>query len=437
MQAQVVLIIDSRAEMSHKYKKIIQQDCYVQAVICHDLQEAYKKMGELEPDLVIVSDNFDENINNLSEEIRTISSRYRPVLVVLSKSSYVDDKLAALKAGADDYISEPVDPAEFSARIFAHLRRHVEELSSPVTGLPSVNMTYKVLSRTINSNIEWTLMYLDIDYLKQYTEIYGYLAEDKVLKTYTAILKSALGQGDFLGHIREDSFIILTTPLKADKIADYLNFASDTISPRFYNAQDAQRGYLILDSDEKAGMRVPLISTSIGIVSNKYRKFNGYPEALTAAMSIHKLAKAQVGSSWISDRPKISAEDSIDDPKSRKKKILIVESDAALAYLLTTTLDLQGFITEAASNLDGVMDTIEKSAPDLILLDTGDQEPEKGLDLSRAIKDDSRFANIKIIISTIIHDKEKVLDTGADLYLPKPYELMSLFSWIKRFLDSE
>ena len=35
-----------------------------------------------------------------------------------------------------------------------------------------------------------------------------------------------------------------------------------------------------------------------------------------------------------------------------------------------------------------------------------------------------------------IHDKELVLNAGADLYLPKPYELSVLFGWIKKFNDN-
>ena len=46
--------------------------------------------------------------------------------------------------------------------------------------------------------------------------------------------------------------------------------------------------------------------------------------------------------------------------------------------------------------------------------------------------------NIKpnIILTTTIHDKEMVLNAGADLYLPKPYELSSMFGWIKKFNEN-
>ncbi len=40
------------------------------------------------------------------------------------------------------------------------------------------------------------------------------------------------------------------------------------------------------------------------------------------------------------------------------------------------------------------------------------------------------FKNTKIIVTSVIHDKELVLNTGADLYLPKPYEIPNLIKWV-------
>ncbi|MFH0702614.1 MAG: response regulator [bacterium] len=434
MQTQVVLIIDSRKELSQKYKKIIQQDCHVHPVISHDIQEAFNKIQELEPDLIIVCDNFDENINDLCKKIRKQTGFYRPVLVVLSKSSYLEDKLNVLKSGADDYLSEPIEPSEFSIRIFAHLRRHIEELSDLLSKLPSANITYRVLRRIIKSNNKWALMYLDIDNFNPYIEIYGHLAGNNLLKAFSAILKTSVDQEDFIGHIGEKHFIILTSPNKADKIAAFLSYAFDAIATKFYANEDVKRGYLIINGDDKAGRRVPFVSTSIGIISNQYRDFDNYQEALNFSVNIHKLAKIQPGSSWIIDRPKISTENNIEKFENKPKKILIIETDAALAYLLTTTLEMQGYKVEITSNFNDAVETVNYIQPDLILIDTGDKDLEKALEICGLIKKDKKLCLSKVIISTVIHDKEKILDTGADLYLPKPYELMTLFSWISKFL---
>jgi DNA-binding response OmpR family regulator len=37
-------------------------------------------------------------------------------------------------------------------------------------------------------------------------------------------------------------------------------------------------------------------------------------------------------------------------------------------------------------------------------------------------------------MSTVLHDKKLILDAGADLYMPKPYELVNVFNWVETLL---
>ena len=39
-------------------------------------------------------------------------------------------------------------------------------------------------------------------------------------------------------------------------------------------------------------------------------------------------------------------------------------------------------------------------------------------------------------MTTVVHDKELVLNTGVDLYLPKPYDLVTLYKWIEKLLST-
>ena len=52
-------------------------------------------------------------------------------VVVLSARSQRGDKVAALDAGADDYVTKPFDSEELLARIRAVLRRHQRPASPP------------------------------------------------------------------------------------------------------------------------------------------------------------------------------------------------------------------------------------------------------------------------------------------------------------------
>jgi DNA-binding response OmpR family regulator len=91
---------------------------------------------------------------------------------------------------------------------------------------------------------------------------------------------------------------------------------------------------------------------------------------------------------------------------------------------------MQGYQTQAISNYNEVIDSIEDFDPDVIILDAS--ENNEGLAICKQIKK----SNAKIIVSSIMHDKDLALDAGADLYLPKPYDILVLHSLIKRFLEN-
>jgi diguanylate cyclase (GGDEF)-like protein len=431
---QVILILDANIDKSSDNPDLLKQSSYIYPLITNKISEAFELIEEYEPDLILAHDNFEESLVETCYKIREKTSFYRPVLLVLSYSDDIEKKLEILKAGADDYQNENTNPAELSLRIFAHLRRHVEELTDPVTKLPATSLSYRILKRNIELKTReiFALMYVDIDNYFPYREIYGSIAAEKLLQTFIAIIRTSLSEGDFLGRVGDDDFVVLTSPEKAEKIAMFLSYSFDMVSPKFYTTEDINRGYLILDGDEKIGRRIPLVSVSIGIVSNQYSQFSSFEEVINKAISVHNLAKSKPGSFWISDKPKVTGGDS---SKDQEKKILVVENDAALSYLLITTLEMQGYNVEAINSTDQTMETIEKIRPDLVVLDISEENSEFELELCKIVKE--KHAGVKIIVSTSDCNKEKVLNTGVDLYIPKPYELMVLFSWISRFLNYE
>ena len=77
----------------------------------------------------------------------------------------------------------------------------------------------------------------------------------------------------------------------------------------------------------------------------------------------------------------------------------------------------------------------EEIKPAIIILDAGNAENLKGLKICKFLRENPDFANTKIIVTSIFHDKELILNCGADLYLPKPYELSNLIKWVNIFVD--
>ena len=103
------------------------------------------------------------------------------------------------------------------------------------------------------------------------------------------------------------------------------------------------------------------------------------------------------------------------------------EKDEALSLLLRTTLELQGY------DVISTQEEIETLHPSILLIDSGDDM--KGLELCRQLKNSQEFYNAKIIATSVHHDKTVVLNSGADLYIPKPYEISTIIKWVEYFVN--
>ena len=420
-----VLIIDKRIELSTKYKKLLEQ-LKIHVSVAHELTDSIKLLTRYEPDLILISDSIDGKLSDNCQKIKTLSANIRPCIVALSKSEHLQDKLDVLEMGADDFLSEPIDSEEFKARINAHLRMIFEHNINEKTNFPSSKISFKIFRRTINENDLFSALLIDMKYSEAYREIYGGLAYDKMTQTLGAIINSAVDENDFIGQFSQDDFLVITHPMKAEKICQYLVAAFDSISPKFYSEFDAQRGYIITSGEDKEGSAVPLVKLNIGGISNEYRKYSTAGQAINSLILLHDLAKSDTKSSFILERPKLSGNDSIEN-SLYNNNILIIEPDEALSMLLSSTLELQGYEVTALNTFDD-FDEINYGNYALVLVESGDKEDYKGLKICKKIKTEN--PKVKVIVSNIYHDKEAVLDVKADLYLPKPYELSVLFKFI-------
>lgn len=424
----VTLIIDKRRELSVKYKKLLENQ-FSLVSISKNLISAMKTIQDKEPDLIIISDSVDTDLSDYCKKIRALTYNMRPIIIALSKSAELDDKLKVLDSGADDFISEPVNSEEFVMRIKAHLRREFESNLDSKILLPNRNYSMRALKRVVTSNSQWGCLFITVENFNSYRETYTKLASDKLLQTYTAIITSTLSEDDYLGVLSENEFLIITDGLKAEKIANFLTFAFDTVIQKFYSPQDVKRGYMIMQGDEQAGRRSDFMHTTIGVVTNEFKNFKDAQELLSSLINIHAIANLPSKSNYLMERAKITADGAVFE-KSYNNKITVVEKDEAMILLLTTILGMQGYDVK-------IHDFFEETQeiPAIIILDAGNSEDKKGLELSRQIKNNPKYKDTKLIITSIYHDKELVLDTGADLYLPKPFEISSLVKWVEVFMN--
>ena len=419
----VTLLIDKRRELSTKYKKLLETDTNT-VIVSKNLISALKTIQDTEPDLIIISDSIDSDLSDYCKKIRALTYNMRPVIIAISKSAEIDDRLKVLENGADDFISEPVNSDEFIMRIKAHLRREFESNLDGKRLLPNKNYSLRTLKRIIKSKKTWAAMLITIDNFDSYRETYTELASDKLIKTFCAIIQSALNKDDYIGIVSDNEYLVITDMYKVDKIANYLTFAVDSVSPKFYSYDDVNRGYMILQGDEFAGQRCEFIHTTIGIVTKEFNNFTNISQLINALVQTRNMAYLPTRSNYLIERPKITAQNSVME-KIYNNKIRIIEPDKAMNTLLKTILELQGF---------EIVRKQDETIPAVIILDAGDIKTQKGLKLCKKLKNDEKLAVSKLIVTSIFHDKETVLNCGADLYMPKPYELKHLIKWVETFV---
>ncbi|MES2128661.1 MAG: diguanylate cyclase [Pseudomonadota bacterium] len=149
---------------------------------------------------------------------------YLPVLALTAQPSF---KIAALEAGARDFISKPFDLLEVHKRIYNMLevRLLYKELASysraqqelalhdPLTGLPNRRLLEDRIATTLQharrNHHKAAIMYLDLDGFKQINDTYGHACGDEVLKAVAQRLVAHSRQDDTVARLGGDEFMIV------------------------------------------------------------------------------------------------------------------------------------------------------------------------------------------------------------------------------------
>jgi DNA-binding response OmpR family regulator len=119
-----------------------------------------------------------------------------------------------------------------------------------------------------------------------------------------------------------------------------------------------------------------------------------------------------------------------------KKRILVVDDEVDLVETVRFSLDLEGYDVLVAYNGEEALNQARKENPDLILLDLMLPKLD-GYKVCRLLKFDERYKHIPILMLTAkIQEKDKAtgMETGANEYITKPFEMDELMKKVKNYL---
>jgi diguanylate cyclase (GGDEF)-like protein len=226
-----------------------------------------------------------------------------PVLVIVPREGFSE----AFTAGADEVLRDDVDADEAACRLAAMLRRSDRDTDvHPSTRLPGTREIEAELARRVASGERFAACYADLDFFKEFNDRYGYHNGDGVIRLLARILhdvvKGLCGEEGFVGHIGGDDFLY-TVPIAAmPRVCDEVIRVFDELIPLQYSEQDRRVGYFFGKDRRGQLHRVPLMTLSVGVVTNQRRRFTRAVEVSELATEMKSYAKTLPGSIWTVDR---------------------------------------------------------------------------------------------------------------------------------------
>jgi GGDEF domain-containing protein len=228
-------------------------------------------------------------------------------VMALATEHHPEQVEAWFAAGADEVISGMFSPAEQRARLDAMLVRTERDVSvHPSTRLPGTTEIEREIRRRLDSGQEFAVCYADLDHFKEFNDRYSYYDGDRVIYLLSRILhdvvKGLLGARGFVGHIGGDDFIFIIPLSEIGAVCGEILDVFDTLIPLQYNDQDRRAGYFFGKDRRGQLHRVPLMTLSVGIVTNRHRRFTHPAQVSELATEMKSYAKTLPGSVFVVDR---------------------------------------------------------------------------------------------------------------------------------------
>jgi GGDEF domain-containing protein len=228
-----------------------------------------------------------------------------PAMILCSSgaSALIDGFAAA----ADEVIVPGLDKVTLRCRLDALLSRSDRDLGvHPSTRLPGAGAIEAEIKRRLALDDTFAVCYADLDHFKEFNDRYSYNQGDRVIRILAMILhdvvKGICGEDGFVGHIGGDDFIFIVPYAAVNETCGEIISVFDVLIPYQYSETDRRAGYFFGKDRRGVLDRVPLMTLSIGVVTNAQRALKEARQISQLATEMKGYAKTLTGSVFSIDR---------------------------------------------------------------------------------------------------------------------------------------
>jgi diguanylate cyclase (GGDEF)-like protein len=236
----------------------------------------------------------------------SLQTRHIPVIAISAKTES-EDRLAAIDAGIEHYITKPFAPAEVVALVQASFRRlEQDDDAGLLTCLVNRAQINDRITAQIKQNKPFAVIHLDIDHFRVFNSVYGFNQGDRAIQLLADILYEAVklfgNPDDLIGHCDGDDFIVISTPQKARILCQTIIANFDSRVRKLYKPEDLERGYIEYQGRLGQREQCPIASLSAAVVTNEKRTFSSPLQVSEIAAELRNYLRNFPGSNYYFDR---------------------------------------------------------------------------------------------------------------------------------------
>jgi ligand-binding sensor domain-containing protein/signal transduction histidine kinase/DNA-binding response OmpR family regulator len=388
------------------------------------LRELLKKEDELHQ----VKLNF---FTNVSHEIRThltlIMAPVEKLLEKKEKDGFVHQQLTQVKSNADRLLKLVSELMDFRKAETNHLNLHIER-HNLIPFLQDIYSNFQEISLA---------KHIHVSFIHDAEDVPVYFDKEQLEKVFFNLLANAFKFTPEGGRIllmveQEDNKVNITVtdngrgiaPEYLDKLfTNFFQVADHGLQNTGYgiglalskNIVELHKGAISVESEASVNGKVGRTVFTVTLLQgNRHFETGIYTEANTIVKS-NEVEPAQVATLH---QPTVTAEITLE----KQFSILIAEDNPELRTLVKETFNDQYNVIVCEDGLQGWNTAVEQ-IPDLIISDVMMPEMD-GFEFCEKIKTDERTSHIPVILLTAKssqNDQVSGLETGADIYITKPF----------------
>ncbi|WP_182199350.1 diguanylate cyclase [Paraliobacillus salinarum] len=425
----VIHLIDDDTSMLILLKDVLEKQGWT-VIANKDPIEATNQYFDTSPDCLIIDLEMPEkNGFEILKDIHEHNEKKFIPKIIISANHGREQRIAAFKIGADDFIAKPIDIEEFIVRVTRHIQRKqlfdksvlIDELTQVYNRKFLHDIYQRQLEITMDRNSAFTVAMLDIDYFKKVNDTYGHAAGDRVLYHFAQFLIRNISPADTVFRYGGEEFVIL--------------FPNSTIEEVKIKLEGILAKYQKIEFNEREQTFTMAFSAGIYTIMEDEPHLETVLEKADQALYKAKnngRARIEIGN----ELPKIKS--------NNKLYVSIIDDEIIIRTILTKIFNT---VTSGFEQLDiAVFEDGSKffeskrheiDGSHFIVLD-GVMPVMDGIEVLqklKALKLQEKFLILMLTSRKNKNDIERALSLGANDYLTKPFNITELHTRIQHLLQ--